>query len=261
MFTCLLCKFKIKQVSHSNKNRLFKRSLYQICWRCERLLLLQEFPMHTPRLAPSTQGLIQVPSRCQRCAALGDFKPSKICGSCIIEPPPWGYSIVALSYEGLVKKIMHRFKFQGHRHYYLLLCQLLFAEILRHSFSRGLPDALVPVPSHASRFRERGFSPSHLIANDLSKKFKIPVIHPVKRIGKAFSQVGLTKQERLYNLKGTWKLTMSPQHLYQKVQCQQPHLCLVDDILTTGATLQGLAQALLPLKIHTLDVWCIAKTP
>jgi len=104
-------------------------------------------------------------------------------------------------------------------------------------------DYIIPVPLHWTRYAWRGFNQAEEIAHTLARKRKIPVIHAVRRIKKTHFQARLSAQHRHANVDNAFVLnTSKPERYYNK------HLIIVDDLMTTGATLQSLAKILRILK-------------
>lgn len=113
-----------------------------------------------------------------------------------------------------------------------------------HDFAAADPqadaDAIVPVPLHPARFAERGYNQSELLAVTLSRELQIPVYaHAVKRTKNTKAQHSLTPRERTENLQGAF----AAGHDLPKVNGKR--IILLDDIITTGATIRGCAEVLL----------------
>ena len=104
-------------------------------------------------------------------------------------------------------------------------------------------DYLVPVPLHWSRLARRGFNQSDEMAKVLAGFSGKKVAHLVKRIKKTLFQSGLNPEQRHNNVSASFVLVQGDLTLYQG-----KHLLIVDDLLTTGATMRAVAQVLLPLK-------------
>lgn len=104
-------------------------------------------------------------------------------------------------------------------------------------------DYIIPVPLHWTRFAKRGYNQAEEMALVLSKHVQKPVVQPLKRIKMTAFQSSLKHEERLPNVQDAFKLTCKDKQLYQG-----KHLLLVDDLMTTGATLQAAARQLRDLN-------------
>lgn len=111
---------------------------------------------------------------------------------------------------------------------------LLAQSLPRGTFS-GI-DAILPVPLHAQRLRERGFNQSAVLARALCQQHALPLrLHQVQRSRATPHQQGRNRVERQTNLADAFTV---------RTPCTDERLLLVDDVMTTGATLQSMAQAL-----------------
>lgn len=108
-------------------------------------------------------------------------------------------------------------------------------------------DYIVPIPLHWRRQAHRGFNQAEIIAQELAKKSGAPYVRLLKKAKHTMPQSTLTKMERSHNLESVFVLTA-----HDAAQFQGKHLVLVDDLMTTGATLQQAARELLKLKPASL---------
>ena len=114
-------------------------------------------------------------------------------------------------------------------------------------------DALVPVPLHAARFRERGFNQATEIARTLGTVLERPVLLAgIRRRGAQVAQAGRGAAERLENVATAFAVGRG---------LAGTRLAIVDDVVTTGATVNALAAALRGAGAARCDVWAIARTP
>ena len=98
------------------------------------------------------------------------------------------------------------------------------------------PDLIIPVPLHNSRLRSRGYNQAWELAKHLSRISAIPTSHKVcRRIKKTPLQTGLKASERKRNLRQAFAITENVEDL---------HVCIVDDVMTTGSTLEAIASVL-----------------
>ena len=104
--------------------------------------------------------------------------------------------------------------------------------------SNGHWDAVLPVPLHHARKRERGYNQSDLLAREVGRKLGIPVLEKaLQRVRNTKSQTGLEREERLLNVKGAFRVK-------DKQAVSGKAVLLVDDVTTTGATLEACGEAL-----------------
>jgi len=154
----------------------------------------------------------------------------------------------ALEFDERVKTLIHRLKYQGMYEVAPLLADLLH-------FATYIPpvDMIVPVPLHHSRQQQRGYNQSELIAKRLAHHLQVPVIPALLRTIASAQQAKTTSRtERLENLSGHFVL--APEH---QASVRGRHILLLDDVLTTGATLTTCAEVLLraaPKEISGLTV-------
>lgn len=114
-----------------------------------------------------------------------------------------------------------------------------------------LVDGVVPVPMYAARLAERGFNQAEVIASLLHGELGLPLLTSLERIRMTPSQVQLSRWERLKNLENAFRVS-NPALLKGK------SVCLVDDVTTTGATLEACAQAMLESGAQKVYALCLA---
>ena len=146
--------------------------------------------------------------------------------------------ITAISYENPVtKKLIHHYKYRFVRDISLPLSKLISRVLVRNDFP--LPDFLVPVPLHPRRLRWRGFNQSLLLANHISEELApilgIEVVDAVNRVKYNRPQMQLNNyRERILNVQNIFELNP----LANPAILKNKKILLIDDIATTGATLQ-----------------------
>ncbi|WP_165819275.1 ComF family protein [Tamilnaduibacter salinus] len=185
-----------------------------------------------------------------RCALPGRFGERGLCGACHRNPPPFDRVVAPWAYQFPVSALISRFKYQKQRPDGKPLARL-FAERLRDA-GRTPPQALIPVPMAPSRERRRGFNQAEEIAIWMSRQLNIPVYRQsLTRANHTQTQSGLSRRERLANLKGAYR-----------VRGPVPsHVALVDDVMTTGATVRAASRILREHGAATIEVWVLARTP
>lgn len=152
--------------------------------------------------------------------------------------------IRAVTYhEGIVRKGIHRFKYWNLQELAEPLGHLL-SDYLR---SNPLPiECIIPVPLHETRMKERGYNQAELLAGVVSNDTGLPLLaHSLHRIKRTLPQVELGADERLENVRGAFRC--SDQAIEGK------RILLIDDVTTTGATLEACSQAL--QEAGAVSVW------
>ncbi|WP_417445878.1 ComF family protein [Kangiella sp.] len=189
---------------------------------------------------------------CQQCGnSLGKQPFGATCGQCLRKPPRYQKLVAATHYEFPVSHAISEMKFEKQLHHIRSFSNLLIEEINNHYQNKELPEAIVPIPLHSNRLRERGFNQSQLIAKHLTRKLQVPLLdHALLRVKDTPHQIGLKAIERRKNLKRAFEIK----------QTMPKHIALVDDVVTTGSTIQEASKQCLKHGVERIDVWCLAKT-
>lgn len=170
----------------------------------------------------------------------------KLCGRCIRDKPAFDKVYTRYVYEEPLRTLMQEFKYREG----IFLDNLLSDMMLEAIPSSYQPDCLVPVPMHATRLRQRGFNQAAQLAKILAKKTGIPCQTSIcQKIIHTNTQVTLNRKQRQKNLRNAF--TVSPNAF--------EHIVIVDDLLTTGSTVEELAKALKKQGAKQVDVWCCAR--
>ena len=178
-------------------------------------------------------------SHCPVCGTLFPDSPAgnHLCGSCLEESPRYTIARAALMYDGIVLDAIHQFKYSQNLAFGQALAKIFagfdFPDIDWHRY-----DVIVPVPLHIRRLRSRGFNQSLILARALGERHKIRVdFSLLKRRKFTLTQTGLNKKERELNIKGVFEVTCP-----QKAKAK--NILLIDDVFTTGATINECAKTL-----------------
>jgi ComF family protein len=179
-------------------------------------------------------------------------RPGRLSLEAIADPPAYGRARAAVRYDDVAKKLVHALKY-GDR--------LDLAPVMgRWMANAGRPllteaDAIVPVPLHWRRQWARRFNQSALLCEIVAKASGRPVLHgALKRTKATPHQVGLGKSERARNVQGAFRISAE-----DKAQVSGRRLLLVDDVLTSGATVDACARALLRSGAAAVDVLVFAR--
>ena len=188
---------------------------------------------------------------CDRCGLpLADTHPARrVCGNCLQRAPPLRFVQASFLYGFPLDRLLPRFKF----HRDLACGRLLSQWMLPACAAAPRPHALLPVPLHAARLRERGYDQALELARPLARALDLPLRAELVRIRATAAQSSLDAGARRRNLHGAFV-----------VDARRPlpeHVALVDDVMTTGATLHAAARALHRAGVARVDAWVCARVP
>ena len=174
------------------------------------------------------------------------------CGTCLLRPPPYEQARAVGLYHGVLRDAIHVMKYQGVYGLIEPLAGLLQSQFARHWGAQQV-DALIPVPLHRSKLREREFDQALALAWYLGKGVDIPVWqNRLIRQRRTISQVGLNATQRLQNVRGAFALKIPS-------ACAGKGLLLIDDVYTTGATLQECARLLRQAGASWVGAYTLAR--
>jgi len=175
-----------------------------------------------------------------------------VCGDCILEMPPYSGARSFGYYRGELSRLAQGLKFDGRRNLSGLLAPLL-ARTFVQSWDRREIDLITPVPLHAKRRRERGFNQAAVLARSLARLLAIPVSEAaLTRVRLTLPQVGLTDAERMKNVHGAFRSPGTDLIARRRI-------LLVDDVMTTGATVRSASRALLEGGALRVSVLTLAR--
>jgi ComF family protein len=159
------------------------------------------------------------------------------CANCEHRKLHFDCAVAAYRSRGLVRKVLHQFKYGKQRHLRHPIAQWL-RESLGDPRLRGRHfDVIVPVPLHPARERERGFNQAALIAELLADSAAVAARPVLERIRYTTTQTAYDRAERMENLHGAFRLRKNR-------DVRGLHVLLIDDVLTTGSTLSECARVL-----------------
>jgi len=221
---------------------------------CELCETLVEAP---PDLCPTCSAKLR-PLRREHClcCALPFAKGSRqghLCADCLAHPPSYQKASAAFEFAGSAESLLHALKF-GRR---LPLLPILTERALT-SFQEAVqvfqPEILLPVPLGPWRLFRRGFNQSHVLATSLNREAEtgIPLLAGVRR-RQTGPQARKGREERRRAMSGVFAVT-KPQALRGK------RILAIDDVMTTGATLESLSKSLLQAGAEAVQVYVLART-
>lgn len=221
-----------------------------------------------------------LPQRCRLCQQVIESpQSSSICQCCQQDIPQFNYQISNKSIENLLlqpnvknglKNIQfHRLysyapyawpfdqwitqlKFNGRFQQAKTLGALLANKLAQQYHNHTLPQVILPMPIHRWRRFSRGYNQAELIANVVAKRLKISVDHnSLKRVKSTKAQSSLGQRDRKSNVKNAFEFSNNN---YQ-------HVALLDDVITTGSTVNEVCKVLKQQGVTQIDIWTICATP
>jgi len=195
-----------------------------------------------------TLHLPQLPANhCPIC--LWPVPTAEVCGACLTKPPAFTRTIAALRYTFPVDALIHSLKYQTNLAIAPILANLLIRQL---KATKSMPDVILPMPLHPIRLRERGFNQAMEISRYVSKQLGITLLpDSCSRIKHTPPQTGLPWKDRQKNIRKAFSC---------KMDLSGKHVALVDDVMTTGATLNELAKVLRQQGACEISNWVIART-
>jgi ComF family protein len=187
---------------------------------------------------------------CDRCAT--PLVEAGLCGLCDARPPAFSHAIIPFVYASPVNSWLAALKFHEQLALSSFLADALLQKLLLFYQNKPWPQLIIPVPLHAKRLQQRGYNQAVLIAAYLARRLYIPLSrHSLVKVRATVAQTTLSKAARKTNLKHAFAL--------DKI-ITATHVAIVDDVFTTGATVNEIASLLRRKGISQVDVWCVART-
>jgi ComF family protein len=183
-------------------------------------------------------------ARCPQCALptlAGD-----VCGACLSHPPRFDAVTAAFAYDWPLSALIHHYKYAGN----LVLARLLADALMTRIASRC--DLMLPMPLAAQRLRERGFNQALEMARIISRATGIALhVDACRRVRDSAPQAALPWHERAKNIRGAFVCD---------ADFSGKRVAVIDDVLTTGATLDELARNLRAAGAIHVEGWVVART-
>ena len=176
---------------------------------------------------------------------------AEFCDTCIRNERAFVRARSCYVYEGAPKKFVYRLKFGGRRYLAAFIAEAMVDRYLDCGFEC---DCVVAVPLSAKRKRKRGYNQSELIAEELSSRLKLPLIDgALVKTKENKSQAKLKRREREENVRGVYEVTAPEAFKGRRV-------LVVDDVMTTGATLGEVSRILYKAKARSVEALTYCST-
>lgn len=183
-----------------------------------------------------------------RCPVCGIGQPNPaVCGACLSKPPPFDATLAALDYAFPLDRLVQALKY-GHR----LGVSRLFVDLLAEG-PVPLADLVLPMPLHVRRLQSRGFNQAAELARPLARLWGLPLmLNGVVRDADTAPQASLPWKARAANIRGAFRVTAN---------VVGKRVVVIDDVMTTGATLGELARSLKDAGALSVENRVVARTP
>jgi ComF family protein len=176
---------------------------------------------------------------CRKCSEpfSGTISSHFTCANCADRTLHFETAVSAFRSRGVVRRVIHQFKYGGEVYLRHLVSRWLDAAFEDERMAVRQFDLLVPVPLHPARKRERGFNQAEALAKLIARKRGIPCQPLLKRVRYTTTQTAFDRTERMNNLRNAFRLR-------KNADVRGLRVLLIDDVLTTGATLSECAHVL-----------------
>ena len=191
---------------------------------------------------------------CQRCSWPfdGAITEEFVCGDCQQQKVHYDCAVAAYRSRSVVRDLIHGFKYDGRLYLRVQLGRWLAETLRDRRMTEKKYDAFVPVPLHHVRYREREFNQAEELSRLLTKETGIPTRDVLQRIRYTTTQTRLTREERMENLRGAFRVR-------QTEGVKGCDLVLVDDVFTTGSTVEECSRVLRRAGAASVRVITIAR--
>ena len=188
--------------------------------------------------------------RCPRCAL--PTAGAQVCGRCLADPPEFDATVAAFAYAFPADVLVKALKFKSELALAPYLAGHLADELVRADQNAGAVDLIIAVPLHPQRLAERGYNQSVEIARTLSRSTGTPLATGgCERLRDTPAQAELPLDARTRNMRGAFACSLA---------LAGRRVALVDDVMTTGATLDALAGAVKRAGAVSVENWVVART-
>ena len=184
---------------------------------------------------------------CRMCAL--PTHGTTLCGRCSSDPPPVSSLVAAFAFDGAIRSAVHSLKYEGLRAISPILSEEMAS---RWGVRRRTPDVVVPIPLHRFRLRSRGYNQAELLAGPVGMSLEVPVrTDLLHRVVDSPSQAGARDEaERARRVRGIFAA---------EAGVKDQHILLIDDVATTGSTINSAASTLLDAGAWGVSALVLAR--
>ena len=197
---------------------------------------------------------------CKQCAIPLDTDTVTLCAQCQRKPPAQDHALSVFLYDPPIDQLISQFKFHQRLSYGRLLGILMAKHIKQHyqQHPQESPQAIIAVPLSRKRLAERGFNQAEKLSRPIAKELNLPILQRIcQRNRDTPAQLSLPAKDRQKNLRNAFDITRPLTLKGEAIR----HIALIDDVMTTGATLESLAKTVKQSGVETVSLWSLARTP
>lgn len=200
--------------------------------------------------------LTQIKHACYQCGIpLHNTGENQLCGQCLQKKPYFDQVISLYHYQQPMIWLIQQMKFNNKLLFARLLSQLMLKHLIGFQAKKkfSIPDAIIPVPLHHKRQFQRRFNQAEELSRLVANKFNCRLdTQFIERSLNNAQQSGLNARQRKKNVKGIFKINNKKQYSYK-------HVTVVDDVMSTGSTVNEVARILKQAGIERVDVWILSR--
>ncbi len=225
---------------------------FQRCMTCKHK---QMQPITSPLCVTCQKNLPWLnPNHCTQCATPLLDPKTKLCGNCIASPPHFDQTIALFSYEHPINLLIHDFKFCNRWRLATILGKWMHETLVSQWHTlKNPPSHLIAAPMHNDKLKKRGYNQALLLAKSMAKASgSLDVLLPCKKLSNNPPQSSLNRRQR--------KKASPHIIVIHPKQVKNKNLLLIDDVITTGSTLNSLAKSLKSAGANSVSVCCLSRT-
>lgn len=197
------------------------------------------------------QDLPWITHACQICSLPLLSQQLLVCTQCQKKQALYDKAYIPFRYEPPISQLIGQLKFHQRIINAKILSALLLTFLQTKRSRNNLPNRIIPIPLHKKRIRKRGFNQAILIAKWIANKFNVPLDRTsCQRVCKTKRQSSLIASERQQNIKNAFRVI-------QPIPVK--HIAIIDDVMTTGHTINEFSKTLRQAGVKKIEIWCCAR--
>ena len=216
----------------------------QFCLLCQESVKTNQLSICTPCMAELPW--LSAGNCCPHCGLVS--QSNSPCGHCLKSPPTFDATHALFAYGYPIDAVLQQYKYGSA----LTIAELFGQLLVNNRKASQLPDLLIPMPLHPQRLAERGFNQAVEIARIVAHALQLPLdTRACRRVRFSAPQATLPLKQRVKNMRNAFSCERKLDGL---------KVALLDDVMTTGASLNALATAVKKAGAATVECWVIART-